>query len=107
MREFSGKNMAFFWLDRQTFIKFQSVANVASRRLNNFIPRVENLSVKIDGSIRGSRNIYFFFFPTWFQCIYVVEYKIKIETVTGITLNVENILLSNYSIVFYSQDFIN
>lgn len=106
MREFSGKNMAFFWLDRQTFIKFQSVANVASRRLNNFIPRVENLSVKIDGSIRGSRNIYFFF-PTWFQCIYVVEYKIKIETVTGITLNVENILLSNYSIVFYSQDFIN
>lgn len=83
MREFSGKNMAFFWLDRQTFIKFQSVANVASRRLNNFIPRVENLSVKIDGSIRtGSRDIlfFFFFFQRGFNVFMSLNTKLKIET---------------------------
>lgn len=81
MREFSGKNMAFFWLDRQTFIKFQSVANVASRRLNNFIPRVENLSVKIDGSIRtGSRDTFFFFFQRGFNVFMSLNTKLKIET---------------------------
>lgn len=101
MREFSGKNMAFFWLDRQTFIKFQSVANVASRRLNNFIPRVENLSVKIDGSIRGSRNIYFFF-QRGFNVFMSLNTKLKLKPGNNVE---QNILLSNYSIYILFSGF--